>query len=93
MTEAIAIRSAVMYAAASNVKSLMILSDFQSLVKLLKEGGSTPALFGILFDIYQFVSSFNVVSFSYIPRLSNVLADGVAKSVLVLLDMASSVGV
>ncbi|KAF2587897.1 hypothetical protein F2Q70_00039282 [Brassica cretica] len=54
MTEAIAIRSAVMYAASSNVKSLMIRSDSQSLVKMLREKGSSPALFGILFDIYYF---------------------------------------
>lgn len=46
LAEAIAIHTAVMHAASSNVKSLMILSDSQSLVKLIKEGGSRPALFG-----------------------------------------------
>nr|VDD32897.1 unnamed protein product [Brassica oleracea] len=86
MAEALAIRSAVMYAASSNVKSLMIRSDSLSLVKLLKERGSVPAFFGILFDIYQFSSSFDVVSFSYVPRLSNVLADSLAKSALSLLN-------
>nr|VDD54534.1 unnamed protein product [Brassica oleracea] len=54
MTEAIAICSAVMYAASSNVKSLMIRSDSQSFVKMLREKGSSPAVFGILFDIYYF---------------------------------------
>ncbi|XP_018453439.1 uncharacterized protein LOC108824501 [Raphanus sativus] len=86
MAEAIAIRSAVMYAAASNVKVLMILSDSLSLVKLLKEKNSVPALFGIAFDIYHFSATFDSVSFRFIPRLSNVEADTVAKSALSLLN-------
>ena len=92
MAECLAIRSAVMYAALLNIKSLMILSDSQSLVKLLKERGSVPALFGILFDIYHFSSLFDVISFSYVPRSSNVMADSVAKSALSLLNLTSSNG-
>ncbi|RID72173.1 hypothetical protein BRARA_C04078, partial [Brassica rapa] len=92
MAECLAIRSAVMHAASLNIKSLMILSDSQSLVKLLKERGSVPALFGILFDIYHFSSLFDVISFSYVPRLSNVMADSVAKSALSLLNLTSSNG-
>lgn len=80
MAEALVIRSAVMHAASSNVKSLMIQSDSLSLVKLLNEKGSQPTLFGILFDIYYFSSLFDVVSFVFIPRLSNVEADFLAKS-------------
>ena len=79
MAEALAIRSAVMYAASSNVKALMILSDSLSLVKLIQEGDSVPALFGILFDIYYFNSSFDSVTFYHVPRLSNVEADAAAK--------------
>ncbi|XP_018459281.1 uncharacterized protein LOC108830177 [Raphanus sativus] len=93
MAEAFAIRSAVMYTASLNVKSLMILSDFQFLVKLLKERGSVPALFGILFDIYHFSSLFDVISFSYVHRLSNGMADSVAKSAFSLLNSSSSNGV
>ncbi|RID48701.1 hypothetical protein BRARA_I05196 [Brassica rapa] len=93
MAEALAIRSAVMYAASLNIKSLMILSDSQSLVKLLKERGSVPALFGILFDIYHFSLLFEFISFSFVPRLSNVMADSVAKSALSLLNSSSSNGV
>lgn len=93
MAEALAIRSAVMHAASLNIKSLMILSDSLSLVQLLKEGGSVPALFGILFDIYHFSSTFSVISFSYVPRLSNIMADSVAKSDLLLLNSTSFNGV
>nr|VDD36601.1 unnamed protein product [Brassica oleracea] len=93
MAEALAIRSAVMYAASSNVKTLLIRSDSLSLVKMLKERNSVPALFGILFDIYHFSSTFADVYFEYVPRLSNVLADYVVKSALLLLNSSSSHGV
>ena len=93
MAEALAIRSAVMYAASSNVKVLMILLDSLSLVKLLKGKSSIPALFGILFDIYHFSSTFESVSFRFVPRLSNVEADTVAKSALNFLNYSSVNGV
>lgn len=67
MAECLAIRSAVMHTASLNIKSLMILSNSQSLVKLLKERGSVSVLYGILFDIYHFSSLFDVISFSYVP--------------------------
>ncbi|CAG7872555.1 unnamed protein product, partial [Brassica rapa] len=92
MVEALAIRSTVMYAATSNVKALLIRSESLSLVKMLKKGSSTPALYGILFDIYHFRSTFIAVSFEYVPRLNNVLADYVAKSVILLLNSSSSHG-
>ena len=93
MAEALAIRSAVMYAASSNVKVLMILSDSLSLVKLLKERRSIPALFGIVFDIYHCSSTFDSILFHYVPRLCNVEADAVAKSALSLLNEFSVNGV
>ncbi|WZY78541.1 hypothetical protein YC2023_024925 [Brassica napus] len=93
MAEAITIRSAVMHAASLNVKSLMIMSDSLSMVKLVKGKGSFPALFGILFDIYHFSLSFDVISFSYVSRLSNVMADSVARSALSLLNSSSGHGV
>lgn len=92
MAEALVIRSAVMYAAAPNVKTLMILSDSLSLVNMVKEGKSIPVLFGIIFDIYHFSSTFVYASFTYVPRLSNVFADFVAKSALLLLNSSSSFG-
>ena len=70
----------------------MIRSDSLSLVKLLRERGSTPALFGIVFDVYHFSASFESVSFSYVPRLCNVEADAMAKSALTLLNSLSDHG-
>ena len=82
-----------MYAASSNVKSLMIRSDSQSLVKMMKEKCSSPTLFEILFDIYYFSSSFDVISFVYVLRLRNVQADSEAKSALSFLNSSSLGGV
>lgn len=79
MAEALAIRLAVMTAAFSNIKSLVILSDSLSLITMLKARESSAALFGTLFDIYHFSY---VISFSFIPCLQNSDADSVAKLAL-----------
>lgn len=67
MAEALAIRSAVMMAASSNIRSLTVLSDSQTLIKLLKTKESRPALVGIIFDIYHFSSLFDSITFVYVP--------------------------
>lgn len=51
MAECLAVRSAVMKAASSNIKSLTVFSDSQALVKLLKAKESKPQLFGMMGDI------------------------------------------
>lgn len=61
MAEAIAVRSAVMDAAASNIRSLTVLSDSQVLIAMLKTKESRPALFGITFDIYHFSNLFDSI--------------------------------
>ncbi|RID68420.1 hypothetical protein BRARA_C00579 [Brassica rapa] len=82
MTEAIAVHRAVSNAVFSNVRSLAVLSDSSSLINLLKAGEHLPELFGIMFDIYHYVSLFDVISFSFISRNFNSEADLVAKSAL-----------
>lgn len=89
--EALAVRLAVMTASSSNVRSLIVLSDSQVLINMIRAKESRPELFGILFDIYHFSLSFDCISFHFIPRLSNAAADEVAKSALVSLN-SSSVG-
>lgn len=84
MAEAIAVHRAVSLAVYSNVRSLAVLSDSLSLIKLLKMGELQPELFGIMFDIYHFMSLFDVISFHFISRNFNSEADSVAKSVLAL---------
>ena len=92
MAEAIAVHRAVSTAVYSNVRSLVVLSDSLSLVKLLKKRGTQPELFGIMFDIYHFVSYFDVISFNFVSRNFNVEADSVAKSALAMSVTNSNVG-
>ncbi|CAG7906802.1 unnamed protein product [Brassica rapa] len=66
MAEAIAVHRAVSLAVYSNVRSLAVLSDSLSLIKLLKKGWYQPELFGIMFDIYHFMSFFDVITFDFI---------------------------
>ncbi|CAG7898442.1 unnamed protein product [Brassica rapa] len=73
MAEAIAVRSAVMLAASSNLQSLQVFSDSQALVSMVKAKESRPALFGILFDIYHFSCLFDTISFSLIYSPSSKL--------------------
>lgn len=84
MGEVIAVRKAVMIAAASTVWSLLVLSDSQVLITLMRAKESRPKLF----DIYHFSLSFDVISFSIIGK-----ADLVAKTALPSLNLSSRNGV
>lgn len=92
MAEAIALRSTVMCAASSNLRSLTVLSDSQVLISMLKTKTSKPALFGILFDIYHFGSVLDSISFMFVPCLKNLEADSVAKLALAMDDSLSPGG-
>lgn len=83
IAEALAIRKAVLEAFISNADSLLVLSDSQALVKLLKTKGSRTELNNILIDIYYYSSQLKACSIYYISRLCNVEADLVAKLELV----------
>lgn len=88
MAEAIALRSAVMTAAQSNIRSLTVLSDSKVLISMVNAKDSRPALFGILFDIYHFSHAFETISFRFVPRLPNSEADSVAKLTLASADIS-----
>ncbi|CAN7107167.1 unnamed protein product, partial [Brassica rapa subsp. narinosa] len=66
----------------SNVDSLLVLSDSQTLVKLLKTKRSRTELNNILIDIYYFSSLLKACSFYHISCLCNVEADLLTKSEL-----------
>nr|VDD21740.1 unnamed protein product [Brassica oleracea] len=71
MAEVFAIRLAVMTAAFSNIKSLVILSDSLTFITLLKGKETRPGF-----------SYFEIISFSFIPRIQNIEVDYVAKAAL-----------
>lgn len=63
MAEAIVIHCAVSLAVYSNARSLAVLTDFLSMINLLKTKRHQPELFDIMFDIYHFISLFDVITF------------------------------
>ncbi|KAG7536993.1 Zinc knuckle CX2CX4HX4C [Arabidopsis suecica] len=94
VAEALALRSALKLAAdRSDIASLTVLSDSQVLISLINAKESLTELKGILHDVSLFSYSFASISFVYVPRTANVLADSLAKTALVALSSSSSYGV
>lgn len=85
--EAWAILYALKQALSLERKDLQVLSDSLSLIQLLQEEESFHIeLYGILQDIRDYRKSFNSISFVYIPRLANYVADVLAKRALASLE-------
>lgn len=88
VAEALAVKSAVMAAVASQVNSLIVYSDSKTLILLLKSQGHDVSLKDILHDICLLALSFTSISFTFIPRLANDQADSLVK--IALYDLCSS---
>ena len=58
------------------------MADSQSLITVISSQDRRIEAQGVLYDIYHLCSLFSVVSFHYVPRLSNVDADALAKGAL-----------
>lgn len=82
MAEALALKAALENAKQRGLDDLRCFSDSRSLVSMLTVNSSTVELQGILHDIRVLSSSLKSISFCFIPRSENVLADGLAKSAL-----------
>ncbi|CAA7035950.1 unnamed protein product [Microthlaspi erraticum] len=80
MTEALAIRSALNQALESEITHIHIKTDAQEFVRAINMQEQIAEIFGILFDIQTLVSMFLSISFSYIPRSENAMADSIAKN-------------
>ncbi|KAG7540479.1 Ribonuclease H-like superfamily [Arabidopsis thaliana x Arabidopsis arenosa] len=95
--EALALRSALLTisrsSALSHVKVLEVYSDCKVLISTLNSKASSKELIAILLDITSLSESFDSISFNFVPRLDNVVADSLAKSALVTAKTFSSVGV
>lgn len=55
-------------------------SDSKSLVNLLNSSSSTVLLHSVLFDIRVLCGRFDSISFSFVSRSDNVVADSLAKN-------------
>ena len=84
MAEALSLKMALECATGLGIRDLRCFSDSRSLVSLLTTNSSVVELQGILHDICVLSSSLTSISFHHIPRLENGVADGLAKSALVL---------
>lgn len=82
IAETLAVKFALLDAISAGFRKLKVFSDCKVLISLLTTGNSIVALRSLLHDIRELSVSFTSLSFSFVPRLENVLADGLAKSAL-----------
>ncbi|CAD5324845.1 unnamed protein product [Arabidopsis thaliana] len=93
IAEALALKAVMCAALALGATRLACFSDCQELVFLLNSDGHANELDGILTDISRMVSSVFSVSFHFIPRVENFVADSLAKSALLSCNSSSFNGV
>ncbi|XP_013607833.1 PREDICTED: uncharacterized protein LOC106314517 [Brassica oleracea var. oleracea] len=85
MAEALAIRRALLHASASGLNLIWLRSDSQGLIKAINSNLRSIELYGVLSDVDSIISSASLsVSFSFIPRDCNGVADSLTKSCLFL---------
>ncbi|WZZ92349.1 hypothetical protein YC2023_120928 [Brassica napus] len=82
VAEALAVKAALTAAVSSHVSCLNVFSDSKALILLLKSQGKDVIMKGILHDIRILALSFESISFFFIPRVANSVADSLAKSAL-----------
>lgn len=75
MAEALAVKAALLDAVTNDFSQVNILSDSKSLVNLLNSSASTALLQSVLFDIRVLSCRLDSITFSFVPRLGNVVAD------------------
>ncbi|CAA7021634.1 unnamed protein product [Microthlaspi erraticum] len=93
IAEALALRSALNQALEDGIPNLLVLSDAQDLIRAINSQEQIKSIFGILFDIHALASLFDSISFSFIPRSENVIADSIAKLAKSrLIDLSSQLG-
>ena len=82
VAEGLAVREAVLKCRELGLARIRIESDSAVLIKALQTEASLAGLYGILTDILSVTSSFDFVSFKWISRDNNVVADTLAKQIL-----------
>ncbi|KAJ4880720.1 Zinc knuckle CX2CX4HX4C protein [Raphanus sativus] len=82
MAEALAVRSALLHAREAGITEICIKTDCQALVAILLSKRLPAELYGISRDIEILSTYFSCISFIYISRTLNSVADSLAKSAL-----------
>lgn len=80
--EGLALREAVRLCSGENLKMAAFESASAQLVKAINLGTPSKELYSIIADVSAFVSVFDYVSFAWIPRERNSIADSLAKAAL-----------
>uniref|UniRef100_A0A0D3DWH4 RNase H type-1 domain-containing protein n=1 Tax=Brassica oleracea var. oleracea TaxID=109376 RepID=A0A0D3DWH4_BRAOL len=86
MAEALALKAAMEAAISHDVKDLVCFSDSKSLISLITGNKSVVALQGILHDLGVLSLSLSSISFKFVNRNGNLVADRLAKEALFLLQ-------
>ncbi|KAL0744395.1 hypothetical protein Bca4012_085908 [Brassica carinata] len=84
MAEGLALREAARQCKIDGVKMVAFESDSVQLVKALSSESPSKELYSLTADVFSFVSEFEFVSFSWIPRERNSIADCLAKGALIV---------
>lgn len=82
LTEGLALREAVSSARALGLKCLRFESDSIQLINCINAGGNIAELHSIVSDVLSLSSSFDFVSFVWISREKNFMADSFTKKAL-----------
>lgn len=72
-------REAVLKCKELGISKVRCESDSTTLIKSLNSETSSAELYGVVADIIELAASFNCISFVWIPRERNVIADSLAK--------------
>ncbi|ESQ44499.1 hypothetical protein EUTSA_v10003494mg [Eutrema salsugineum] len=82
MAEALAIREAIFDANSRKFSSVLIQSDSLQIIQAINSGSPLSELHGVLGDISKSSVNFSSVSFKFIPRTENIVADSLAQQTL-----------
>ncbi|KAG5388770.1 hypothetical protein IGI04_030311 [Brassica rapa subsp. trilocularis] len=80
IAEALAVRTALYMALTLDFTNLKVCSDNSTLIRAITSKSQSKEIIGIVSDIQVISSEFTSISFSFIPRSENSVADGVAKA-------------
>ncbi|XP_056842856.1 uncharacterized protein LOC130507579 [Raphanus sativus] len=87
VAEGLALREAVRTSASLGLKKVSFESDSSQLVQAMRTESLSKELLILMADIFSFVSAFEFVCFSWIPRERNSIADSLAKDALIVSEL------
>ncbi|CAG7897729.1 unnamed protein product, partial [Brassica rapa] len=90
MAESIAMRAALVKCKEMGVHRIRCEADSKQLIACIRNEEPVPEIYGIVSDIVALASEFETISFGWISRLENVIADGLAKQCVVVNEDVNS---